>query len=84
MLDYDWGPDFNYNDLSGVITKAPPSIRKVLPTLVPKTDADGNDLGGVPSVLRQVPLGTYVGWNVTAAASTGANLRTQRGLHSFR
>jgi Alpha/beta hydrolase domain len=67
LLDYDWGPEFNYNDLSGVITKAPPSIRQVLPTLVPKTDADGNDLGGVPSVLRQVPLGTYVGWNVTAA-----------------
>jgi Alpha/beta hydrolase domain len=67
LLDYDWGPDFNYNDLSGVIAKAPPAIRKVLPTLVPKTDADGNDLGGVPSVLRQVPLGTYVGWNVTSA-----------------
>ena len=67
LLDYDWGPDFNYNDLSGAITKAPGSIRQVLPTLVPKTDADGNDLGGVPSVLLQVPLGTYVGWNVTEA-----------------
>jgi hypothetical protein len=67
LLDYDWGPDFNYNDLSGAITKAPGSIRQVLPTLVPKTDADGNDGGGVPSVLLQVPLGTYVGWNVTAA-----------------
>ena len=67
LFDYDWGSEFNYNDLSGVITKAPPSIRQVLPTLVPKADADGNDLGGVPSVLRQVPLGTYLGWNVTAA-----------------
>ena len=67
LLDYDWGPDFNYNDLSGVITKAPGSIRQVLPTLVPKTDEDGNDRGGVPSVLLQVPLGTYVGWNITAA-----------------
>ncbi len=67
LLDYDWGPDFNYNDLSGVITKAPGSIRQVLPTLVPKTDADGNDIGGVASVLLQVPLGTYVGWNVTAS-----------------
>jgi hypothetical protein len=67
LLDYDWGPDFNYNDLSGAITKAPGAIRQVLPTLVPKTDADGNDMGGVPSVLLQVPLGTYVGWNVTAS-----------------
>jgi hypothetical protein len=34
---------------------------------VPKTDADGSDVGGVPSVLRQAPLGSYLGWNVTAA-----------------
>ena len=27
-------------------------------------DADGNEVGGVPSVLHQAPLGTYVGWNV--------------------
>jgi hypothetical protein len=67
LYDYDFGPDFRYVDLSGAITKAPPVIRKVLPTLVPKTDADGNDLGGVSSVLRQVPLGTYTGWNLTAA-----------------
>ena len=30
-------------------------------------DVDGNDVGGVPSVLRQAPLGTYTGWNVTAS-----------------
>jgi Alpha/beta hydrolase domain len=66
VYDYDFGPDFRYNDLSGTISKAPPVIRSPLPTLVPKTDADGNDMGGVPSVLRQVPLGTYTGWNVTA------------------
>jgi hypothetical protein len=64
---YDFGPDFKYGDLSGIISKAPPAIRRALPTLVPKTDADGNDLGGVPSVLRQVPLGTYTGWNITAS-----------------
>ncbi len=66
IYDYDFGPEFRYSDLAGVITKAPPVIRKTLPTLVPKTDADGNDLGGVASVLRQVPLGTYTGWNITA------------------
>ena len=33
----------------------------------PKVDADGNELGGVPVVLRDAPLGTYLGWNVTAA-----------------
>ncbi len=34
--------------------------------LVPRVDADGNELGGVPTVLRDAPLGTYLGWNVTA------------------
>jgi hypothetical protein len=67
VLDYDYGPDFIYNDLSGVISKEPPAVKQVIPTLVPKVDADGTDVGGVPSVLRQVPLGTYLGWNVTAA-----------------
>jgi hypothetical protein len=34
---------------------------------VPKVDADGNEQGGVPVVLRDAPLGTYLGWNITAA-----------------
>ena len=36
----------------------------MIPSLVPKVDADGNEVGGVPSVLHQAPLGTYLGWNV--------------------
>src|SRR5882724_4594202 len=32
----------------------------------PRTDLDGNEIGGVPVVLLQAPLGTYLGWNVTA------------------
>jgi hypothetical protein len=31
--------------------------------LVPKVDADGNDIGGIRSVAVQVPLATYIGWN---------------------
>jgi hypothetical protein len=34
---------------------------------VAKVDADGNELGGVPVVLRDAPLGTYMGWNITAS-----------------
>jgi hypothetical protein len=30
-------------------------------------DADGNETSGIPSVLHQAPLGTYLGWNVTAS-----------------
>lgn len=31
----------------------------------PKVNADGNELGGVPVVLFDAPLGTYLGWNLT-------------------
>jgi hypothetical protein len=37
--------------------------------LVPKVDADGNEIGGVPVVLRDAPLGTYLGWNITAGGA---------------
>jgi hypothetical protein len=66
VLDYDFGPDFNYADGTGVITKMPPAIKHVMPMKAPKVDADGNEMGGVPVVLREAPLGTYLGWNVTA------------------
>jgi hypothetical protein len=64
LYDYDFGSEFDYADVSGVITVMPPPIRRVLPTLVPKVNADGNEIAGVASVLHQVPLGTYTGWNV--------------------
>jgi hypothetical protein len=67
FYEYDFGPNFLYNDLSGVISLEPPVIRRTIPMLVPKTDADGNEIGGVPSVLHQAPLATYLGWNVTAS-----------------
>jgi Alpha/beta hydrolase domain len=66
-LDYDLGPGFNYMDGSGVQTLVPPRIKQVIALKVPKVDADGNEQGGVPVVLREAPLGTYLGWNITAA-----------------
>ena len=66
MLDYDWGPRFDPSDASGVPESALPVIRQMLPMRVPKVDADGNEVGGIPLVLLEVPLGTYLGWNITA------------------
>jgi hypothetical protein len=66
FFNYDFGPQFNYRDLSGVITIEPPKIKNILPQLVPKVDADGNEISGIPSVFLQAPLGTYLGWNITA------------------
>ena len=34
---------------------------------MPTVDADGNEIAGYGSVLHQAPLGTYTGWNPTAA-----------------
>ncbi len=65
--DYDWGPQFNAQDGSGIASIAPPRIKQVLRMLAPKVDADGNELGGVPVVLLDAPLGSYLGWNVTAS-----------------
>jgi hypothetical protein len=67
LLDYDWGADFDYVDGSGVQTAMPPGIEQVIRMMVPRVDADGNELGGVPVVLRDAPLGTYLGWNITEA-----------------
>ena len=77
IVDHDFGPGFIYKDLSGVIAKEPPAIKQIIAPLVPKSDADGMDVNGVASVLRQVPLGTYLGWNPTA---TGFDKGKQCGL----
>jgi hypothetical protein len=66
VLDYDWGPEFNYSDGSGVRTRVPPPIKRAIKMKVPRVDVDGNELGGVPVVLREAPLGTYLGWNFVA------------------
>jgi hypothetical protein len=66
VLHYDFGPEFDGSDASGIQTVVPPKVKKVIRMLVPKVDADGNELGGVPVVLRDAPLGTYLGWNITA------------------
>ena len=63
FVDYDLGPHFNYADASGVL-KAIPRVKGELPLLVPKVDADGNEIAGVKSPLQMAPLGTYTGWNI--------------------
>lgn len=66
VFDYDWGPQFNALDASGIPSNAPPKIKQILKMYAPKVDQDGNELGGVPVALLDAPLGTYLGWNITA------------------
>jgi hypothetical protein len=65
---YDFGPQEDYSNQSGIPTIQPPNITQVLPVYTPKVDADGNEtpVGGLPTVLGQAPIGTYVGWNLTS------------------
>jgi hypothetical protein len=66
VLDYDWGPEYDHSEASGVPTNSPPPILHVIKTLVPRVDKDGNEIGGIPTVQNDAPLGTYLGWNITA------------------
>ena len=79
VLDYDYGPAFRYNDNSGVIANVPPPIKRVIPTLVPKVDADGNEIAGVRSLLMRMPLGTYTGWNPIASGPLKGRQRSLAG-----
>jgi hypothetical protein len=73
LMDYDYGPDFHYNDQSGVMTNVVPPIKQIIPTLAPKVDEDGNEIAGVKSVLLQAPLGTYTSWNPVASGPLKGN-----------
>ena len=59
----DFGPEAG----QGVLTLLPPVKRgSPYPSLVPKTDADGNTLSGVRLPAVAVPTATYTGWNLRA------------------
>jgi hypothetical protein len=64
---YDRGPQYDAEDVTGIISREPPMPLAEYPALVPQVNADGNDIDGLRSVTLQVPLGTYTGWNVRAA-----------------
>lgn len=60
---FDFGPEFD----KGVLTKLPPAlVGTPYPALVPKTDADGNDVAGIRLPEVTVPLATYTGWALRA------------------
>jgi hypothetical protein len=67
LYQYDFGKGFNTPDMTGAIGTTPPRIVKTIPQLMPRADADGNELDGVRSPLLSAPLGSYVGWNITAS-----------------
>ena len=61
-VSLDYGP---YFQSKGIIGNQPPlhEINKTYPVLVPKTDIDGNELGGIRLPEVAVPVGTFTPWN---------------------
>ncbi|HZW75439.1 MAG TPA: alpha/beta hydrolase domain-containing protein, partial [Caldimonas sp.] len=83
IFDYDWGPQFDEFNATGVPTNEPPPILAVIKMMVPRVDADGNEMGGVPTVQRDAPLGTYLGWNITAGpGDKGFNTTSPQPFHA--
>jgi len=56
--------DFGDQWPAGIVSNEPPKVGKPFAVLIPQTDADGNDLGGVRLPELQAPLATYTGWNL--------------------
>jgi hypothetical protein len=70
--DLDFGPDWR----AGILTRQPPKIAGFYPTLVPQSDPDGNDRGGIRLPEQSVPLATYTGWNLRSPAIGAPTERT--------
>jgi len=58
----DFGPQFD----AGILTVMPPVVSAPYKVYVPKTDSDGNDIGGIRTPDVAVPLATYTGWALRA------------------
>jgi hypothetical protein len=71
---FDFGPDFD----KGIITNLPPKlIGTPYPNLVPRTDADGNDMAGIRVPDVAVPVATYTGWALRAGSEDGCDAAGQ-------
>jgi hypothetical protein len=58
-----FGPNYNAGMVTGILQEPPTVVKgKFYYVLVPKVDADGNEIGGIRTATLQAPLGTYTGW----------------------
>src|SRR5262249_60279199 len=57
----DFGPDFL---TKGIITQEPPRLLGNYVVKVPRSSADGNDLGTLLPPEVAVPVATHTGWNL--------------------
>lgn len=79
LVRLDRGRAFIAADESGIMAppRAIPGARYRV--LLPKVDADGNELGGYPLPARRAPLGTYTGWSLRKAGFGEGDLCSLQG-----
>ena len=72
---WDFGPDFD----KGFVSTLPPKlVGTPYPVLVPKADADGNDIAGIRMPEVTVPVATYTGWALRADGLDGCDASGQK------
>jgi Alpha/beta hydrolase domain len=67
----DFGPEWK----QGIVSNEPPHVGRAFAVLIPQSDSDGNDLGGVRLPELKAPLATYTGWNLRDASIGAPNQR---------
>jgi uncharacterized protein (TIGR03437 family) len=78
----DFGPAFNAKDMTGILADNPVVIPdKKYAVLVPKVDADGNEVAGLRPAAMQVPIATYTGWNLQRAGFAEGELCQNTGAY---
>ncbi|HEY4403079.1 MAG TPA: alpha/beta hydrolase domain-containing protein [Xanthobacteraceae bacterium] len=72
---FDFGPSID----KGILSVLPPKLLgSPYPVLVPKTDADGNDVAGIRMPEVAVPVATYTGWALRADGLDGCDAAGQQ------
>ncbi|MDI9882391.1 alpha/beta hydrolase domain-containing protein [Flectobacillus longus] len=71
----DFGKEFQAKWMTGIVHEPAKLIKdKVYTVLVPTVDQDNNEIGGLHTLTRRVPLGTYTGWSLRIKGYGEGNL----------
>lgn len=78
----DFGPQFDEKMMTGIALESPVVEKdKKYTVLVPRVDADNNEMGGLATLTLKVPLGTYTGWSLRKAGYGEGDLAVLEGMY---
>ena len=77
----DHGPQYNGALVTGILREPPVPVKgKYYHVMVPKVDADGNEIGGIRTATLMAPLGTYTGWSLRKKGYGEGDLNGLNGM----